>query len=72
MPFGALPEAVLPGLYGQHPDFAGIDWGRAEWLKGGQPFTPDPARSLAENGIGHKTSLRLCTPDRPGLAGVAF
>ena len=30
---------------------------------------PDPDRSLAENGIGHKTRLRPSTPDRPGLAG---
>ncbi|GIX53933.1 phenol hydroxylase subunit P4 (plasmid) [Sphaerotilus sulfidivorans] len=72
MPFGALQEAVLPGLYGQHPDFARIDWGQVEWLRGGQPFVPDPAASLAANGIGHKTSLRLRTPQLPGLAGAAF
>ncbi|NDY93755.1 phenol hydroxylase subunit P4 [Ideonella livida] len=72
LPFGALPQAVLPGLYGQHPDFARIDWTQAQWRRGGQPFTPDPAKTLAENGIGHKTSLRLRTPDQPGLAGVGF
>ena len=26
MPFGAIAEAVLPGIYGYHPDFAKIDW----------------------------------------------
>ena len=31
-PFGALSAAVLPGIYGYHPDFAKIDWspGRVE------------------------------------------
>ena len=64
MPFGALQEAVLPGLYGQHPDFARIDWGRVEWLRGGQPFMPDPAASLAANGIGR--GVRAVVMVRPG------
>lgn len=68
-PFGALPEAVLPGMFGYHPDFARIDWSRVEWLKSGQPFHPDPAKSLAENGLGHKDVIRFRTPGLDGIAG---
>lgn len=69
MPFGALATQVLPGVFGEHPDFARIDWSRAEWLKSGQPWTPDPAKSLADNGLGHKDVIRLRTPGLTGIAG---
>ena len=46
-----LSAAVLPGIYGYHPDFAKIDWAKTEWKKNGKPWTPDPAKSLAENGL---------------------
>ena len=35
-PFGALASAVLPGVYGAHPDFARIDWSQVLWFKSGQ------------------------------------
>lgn len=69
MPFGALATQVLPGVFGEHPDFARIDWERVEWLKSGQPWKPDPAKSLAENGLGHKDVIRLRTPGLTGIAG---
>lgn len=69
MPFGALAAQVLPGVYGEHPDFARIDWSRAEWFKSGQPWTPDPAKSLADNGLGHKDVIRFRTPGLTGIAG---
>lgn len=69
MPFGALATDVLPGVYGWHPDFAEIDWGRVEWLKSGQPWTPDPGKSLADNGLGHKDVIRLRTPGLTGIRG---
>ncbi|MBO9679714.1 MAG: phenol hydroxylase subunit P4 [Acidovorax sp.] len=69
MPFGALATQVLPGVFGAHPDFARIDWSRAEWLKSGQPWQPDPAKSLADNGLGHKDVIRLRTPGLTGIAG---
>jgi phenol/toluene 2-monooxygenase (NADH) P4/A4 len=67
LPFGALVEQVLPGVFGQHPDFARIDWAQVRWLKSGQPWQPDPARSLAANGLGHKDVIRFSTP---GLTGI--
>ncbi|MEZ5218570.1 MAG: phenol hydroxylase subunit P4 [Ilumatobacteraceae bacterium] len=71
MPFGALIEAVLPGSFGYHPDWAKIDWSTVEWFKSGQPFTPDPTKSLAENGIGHKDALRFRTPGLTGIGGTS-
>ena len=49
-------------IYGLHPDWAKIDWSKASWTLDGEQFTPDPAKSLADNGIGHKSVLRLTTP----------
>jgi len=68
MPFGALVEQVLPTTsYAQDPDWPRIDWSRVQWLRSGEPFTPDPAKSLADNGLGHKALLRWRTP---GLVGI--
>jgi len=69
MPFGALIQEVLPGLYGYHPDFAKIDWSQVQWFKSGQPWTPDPAKSLAENGLKHKDAIRFRTPGLTGIKG---
>ncbi len=69
MPFGALATAVLPGIYGYHPDFAKIDWEKVQWLKSGQPWTPDPAMSLADNGLKHKDMIRFRTPGLTGIKG---
>ncbi|WP_353234616.1 phenol hydroxylase subunit P4 [Diaphorobacter ruginosibacter] len=66
-PFGALAATVLPGVYGAHPDFARIDWSAVQWFKSGQAWTPDPARSLADNGLTHKDAIRFRTP---GLRGI--
>ena len=68
-PFGALGAAVLPGTYGYHPDFAKIDWTKVEWTKSGKPWTPDPAKSLAENGLKHQDVIRFRTPGLSGLNG---
>jgi phenol hydroxylase P4 protein len=69
MPFGALASAVLPGIYGEHPEFAQIDWTQVQWLKSGRPWTPDPARSLADNGLVHKDVIRFRTPGLNGIRG---
>jgi phenol hydroxylase P4 protein len=69
MPFGALVEGVLPASFGAHPDFAKIDWSTVEWTKSGQPFTPDPASSLADNGLKHKDVIRFRTPGLTGIKG---
>ena len=69
MPFGALVKDVLPGVYSSHPDFARIDWSQAQWRESGKPFTPDMERSLADNGLVHKSFIQFRTPGLTGIAG---
>lgn len=71
MPFGALISEVLPGVYDTHPDWGQIDWNTVEWTLDQQPFQPDPECSLQDQGIHHKSLLRLRTPGLDGIAGVA-
>lgn len=68
-PFGALAAQILPSIYGSHPDFAHIDWQQTQWSRGGEPFSPDADKSLAENGIDHKTLIRFSTPGLDGIKG---
>ncbi len=69
MPFGAVIEEVLPGVYGAHPDFAEIDWDAVTWTRDGEPFAPDLSASLADNGIDHKSVVTFTTPGLDGIAG---
>lgn len=68
-PFRALVEQILPGTYAAHPDFARIDWAKAEWFKSGRPWKPNFDKSLAENGLVHKDVLRFRTPGLTGIKG---
>ncbi|WP_175884140.1 phenol hydroxylase subunit P4 [Burkholderia sp. BCC0044] len=72
MPFGALAASVLPPVYGYHPDFAKIDWDRVEWFRSGERWAPDAAKSLADNGLGHKDLISFRTPGLDGLGGASF
>jgi phenol/toluene 2-monooxygenase (NADH) P4/A4 len=67
--FGDLIDNIFPGAFGTHPDFAKIDWAQVTWLKSGQPWTPDVNKSLEENGLKHKDSLRFQTPGLNGIKG---
>lgn len=67
--FGTLTAEIIPSLYPAHPDTAKIDWAKAQWFSSGQPFKPDSAKSLAENGLGHKAALRFRTPGLTGIQG---
>jgi phenol hydroxylase P4 protein len=69
MPFGAIQEKVIPGAFGYHPECGKIDWAKAEWFKSGKPWRPDPAKSLAENGLKHKDVIRFRTPGLTGIKG---
>ncbi|WP_372662288.1 phenol hydroxylase subunit P4 [Hydrogenophaga sp.] len=68
-PFGALASGILPGIFGYHPDFAQIDWDKAEWKKNGQAWKPDPTKSLADNGLQHKDAIRFRSPGLTGIKG---
>ncbi len=69
MPFGALVKDVLPGLYNSHPDFDRIDWSKVEWRDSGKAFEPDFDKSLADNGLVHKSAIRFRTPGLDGING---
>jgi phenol/toluene 2-monooxygenase (NADH) P4/A4 len=69
LPFGTLVSQIIPTLYPAHPDTARVDWDRVEWMRSGQPFAPDPAKTLRENGLGHKALLRFRTPGLDGVGG---
>jgi phenol hydroxylase P4 protein len=71
MPFGALLSEVLPGIYGKHPDWARVDWGKATWTLDGAPFSPEPEAELRAQGIGHKSVLRFVTPGLKGWEGTS-
>lgn len=66
MPFGALLEQVIPEYYGMHPDFGEIDWSKVRWTVDGEELTPDPAKSLADHGVKHKSLIRFWTPGLDG------
>lgn len=67
--FGDLVRQLLPRLFGEHPDFARIDWARVQWFRSAVLFTPDMGKSLADQGFGHKSVLRFRTPGLEGLHG---
>lgn len=67
--FRTVLEKVLPDVYGYHPDFAKVDWAKAEWFKSGKPWKPALAKTLAENGLKHKDVIRFRTPGLTGIKG---
>lgn len=67
--FGDICEKMLAHSFGYHPDWAKVDFGKATWLKSGQPFVPDLNKTLAELGLRHKDVLRLKTPGLTGIGG---
>ena len=52
-----------------HPDWPKIEWSTVQWLHSSEPFKPDRKKSLADNGLGHKSLIRFKTPGLTGLAG---
>jgi len=69
MPFGALVEDVIKPHYAAHPDAAKIDWSNVVWVIDGVKRTPNLSKSLAENGLHHKSLVRFWTPGLHGYKG---
>lgn len=72
LPFAHFVAGPLTQAFGQHPDYAKIDWSAAVWTKNGAPFTPDMNKSIADNGLIHKDSLTFATPGLDGIDGLGF
>lgn len=62
-------DTVLPRLYGEHPEFARIDWRRVQWFRSAVLFSPRLDRGLADQGFRHKSVLRFRTPGLQGIRG---
>jgi phenol hydroxylase P4 protein len=64
-----IANVVKPSI-SQHPDAPLVDFSKAKWRLNDQPFIPNGAASLIENGIDHKSMLHLATPGLNGIAGT--
>jgi phenol/toluene 2-monooxygenase (NADH) P4/A4 len=72
MRFQELLDNVMPEAFGQHPEFTQIDWNKAQWILDNSVFQPDHSKTLAELCIGHKSLLRLVTPELTGYKGAGI
>jgi phenol hydroxylase P4 protein len=70
--FSVIIDKHIADAYGYHPDFAKIDWSAVTWQNSNTVFSPDPAKSLAANGIGHKDLIRFTTPGLNGIADTGY
>lgn len=68
MLFSEVIEKVMPEAFGQHPEFGAVQWQNAQWFLNREVFQPDFSRSLADQGITHKSMIRFHTPDLKGYA----
>jgi phenol hydroxylase P4 protein len=67
--FADFISQILPTVYGEHPDFARVDWRTVQWFAADRLFTPKQHQSLADNGLTHRSVLRFRTPGLEGLRG---
>jgi phenol hydroxylase P4 protein len=70
--FRTIIDQYITDCYSYHPDFEQIDWSRVVWQNSNTVFTPDPAKSLKDNGISHKDLIRFTTPGLDGLGGSGY
>ncbi|MBS1230776.1 MAG: phenol hydroxylase [Proteobacteria bacterium] len=71
-PFSVIVDKYITDCYRYHPDFARIDWSTVVWQNSNTVFSPDPVKSLKENGIGHKDLIRFTTPGLNGIADTGY
>jgi phenol hydroxylase P4 protein len=68
-PFSKLQDEVIPGAFSLHPDFGDVDWDKVQWHLNGEPFTPERDKSLLDQGVDHKSIIRMTTPGLDGIKG---
>lgn len=69
MSFGDYLAGPISALIAADPDAQSVVWDQVEWKVRGAAFTPDFAKSLADNGIGHKDLITMHTPGLNTLCG---
>jgi len=70
MTFQEMLDNVMPEAFAQHPEFEKVVWQDAQWILDNQPLKPDFTKTLADLGVGHKSLLRLVTPNLTGYQGA--
>ena len=60
-PFAVLAGEILPSLYAADPQWAHVDLAAARWMLDGRDWTPDRARPIGDQGVGHKSLIRFWT-----------
>lgn len=70
MGFAEFVEQVVKPSIASHPEASSVNFATVTWRLNDQPFTPNAAASLIDNGIDHKSLLHLATPGLSGIAGT--
>ncbi|WP_317930676.1 phenol hydroxylase subunit P4 [Halioxenophilus sp. WMMB6] len=70
--FRSLRDEVMPNAFNQHPEWTAIDWQKVHWLLNGEPFTPQLECTLVDQGITHKSFLRIQTPELTGISAAGI
>ncbi|WP_432696231.1 phenol hydroxylase subunit P4 [Marinobacterium sp. YM272] len=70
--FRQLRDEVMAEAYSAHPQWQQIDWDQALWTLSGEAFQPALDKTLEQQGIDHKASLRFSTPGLEGLFGAGI
>ncbi len=70
--FRTLRDQLMAEAYGAHPQWAQIDWSQVNWSVSGAPFEPQLDKTLEEQGLDHKASLRFSTPGLDGMSGAGI
>lgn len=72
MSFADFLDEVLHPALSPHPESQDMDLKGAKWRLDGEDLQPNLEKSLADNGIDHKSLLRLITPRLSDLADAAI
>ena len=62
MIFNDVIDQLFPQFWSRDPVFSYVNWREASWLRDGESFAPNFEASLQDNGITHKTIIRVQTP----------
>lgn len=71
MTFQDLFDHVITPMYAMHPDWRTVKLESIEWLRSSERFVPKLDETLEQNGLGHKSLIRLRTPGLNGIGGSA-
>lgn len=71
-PFSVVVEQLMTAAFSQHPEFSDINWDSANWILDGEVFAPDMDAPIEDQGVGHKSLIRLSTPELKGYASAGI